>query len=108
MDCEGGYCTGDEVCRLHQHLREMGGLRAFAARENGVATRVEPAPIHNYNPASWDLVITDMQARDQFGYDKYKTRLQPGNGRDALTDAYQEALDLCVYLRTAIYERDGK
>lgn len=82
-------------------------LSGLAARESA-ATRVEPAPIHNSNPAAWDLVITDMKARDQFGAAKYGTRLQPNNGRDALADAYQEALDLCVYLRQAIYERDGK
>lgn len=29
------------------------------------------------------------------------------NGRDALLDAYQEALDLVVYLRQVIYERDN-
>jgi hypothetical protein len=72
------------------------------------ATNPQNQPVKNENPAVWPLVVADMQARDQFGADKYGTRLQPHNGRDALTDAYQEALDLCVYLRQAIYERDGK
>jgi hypothetical protein len=31
--------------------------------------------------------------------------LRAHNGRDALVDAYQEALDLCVYLRQVIQER---
>lgn len=31
--------------------------------------------------------------------------LQAHNGRDPLVDAYQEALDLVVYLRQAIEER---
>lgn len=39
------------------------------------------------------------------GRARYGTPLQAGNGRDALVDAYQEALDLCVYLRQAIEER---
>ena len=39
---------------------------------------------------------------------KYGVGLQPHNGRDVLRDAYEEALDLCVYLRQAIFERDGK
>lgn len=65
-----------------------------------------PAPIPNMKPAVWGLVMRDMQERDKFGLEKYGTRLQPFNGRDALKDAYEEALDLCVYLRTAIYERD--
>ncbi|HQT19114.1 hypothetical protein [Acidovorax sp.] len=58
------------------------------------------------HPAAWSLVIADMAQRDVMGSDKYGTRLQPGNGRDSLQDAYEEALDLAVYLRTAIYERD--
>ncbi len=30
--------------------------------------------------------------------------MQAGNGRDALVDAFQEALDLVVYLRQALAE----
>ena len=67
----------------------------------------QPSPIHNNNPISWDLVVKDMQERNSVGTEKYGTPLQPFNGRDVLVDAYQEALDLVVYLRTAIYERDG-
>lgn len=70
-------------------------------------TNSQPAPKPNDNPAVWALVIKDMADRDAFGYAKYGTRLQPGNGRDFLIDAYQEALDLVVYLRGAIYERDS-
>jgi len=54
------------------------------------------------------LVLADLQARSDAGLVKYGTRLQTENGRDALTDAYQEALDLCMYLRQAIAERDGR
>ncbi len=68
----------------------------------------QPPPQPNDKPAVWDLVIIDMMERDLSGEEKYGTRLQPHNGRDALVDAYQEALDLLVYLRQAIYERDGK
>lgn len=68
----------------------------------------EPAPKPSAHPAVWPLVIRDMADRDTFGREKYGVPLQPHNGRDALKDAYQEALDLAVYLRTAIYERDGQ
>ena len=68
----------------------------------------QPDPTRNAHPAVWPLVITDMAARDKLGRQRYGTPLQPFNGRDALIDAYQEALDLTVYLRQAIYERDGK
>lgn len=65
-------------------------------------------PISNDNPCIWDLVKKDMQERDKLGMQKYGTRLQGFNGRDTIKDAYQEALDLVVYLRQAIFERDKK
>jgi hypothetical protein len=65
----------------------------------------QPAPKHNDRPAVWDLVIADMQQRNENGTRKYGTPLQAHNGRDALVDAYQEALDLAVYLKQAIIER---
>jgi hypothetical protein len=52
------------------------------------------------------MVIEDMKARDDFGRLKYGTPLQPFNGRSALRDAYQEALDLAVYLRQRIFEEE--
>jgi hypothetical protein len=67
----------------------------------------QPEPKANDNPHSWDLVLQDMAARDAFGAAKYGVHLQPGNGRDTLRDAYEEALDLCVYLRTAIFESES-
>ena len=68
----------------------------------------QPDPVHNTLPAVWDLVLNDMTDRGIMGVKKYGTLLQPFNGRDALVDAYQEALDLVVYLRQAIYERDNR
>lgn len=65
----------------------------------------QPTPVPTRGPAIWDLVIEDMRARDASGAAKYGTRLQAHNGRDALVDAYQEALDLAVYLRQALEER---
>ena len=53
------------------------------------------------------LVLADLQARADVGRIKYGTMLEAGNGRDALMDAYQEALDLCMYLRQVLAERDG-
>ena len=75
-------------------------------REELVTAQVNP--VKNNLPAVWDLVMFDMRKRDAVGTFKYGTPLQPHNGRDALIDAYQEALDLCVYMRQAIYERDGR
>lgn len=72
--------------------------------EEVTINRPQPKPIPNNQPAVWDLVIQDIKDRDRIGEEKYKTRLQPNNGRNFLKDAYEEALDLSVYLRGAIYE----
>lgn len=69
---------------------------------------MQPPPRANDYPALWSLIRDDMTLRDRMGAKKYGTRLQPHNGRDFLRDAYEEALDLVVYLRGAIFERDGK
>lgn len=66
----------------------------------------EPQP--NASKPIWELVVEDMHARDHEGRRKYGTPLQANNGRDPLVDAYQEALDLCVYLRQTIEERDNQ
>ncbi len=66
---------------------------------------MQPDPIQNEGQAIWHLVIADMKARDALGRQRYRTPLQAFNGRDALQDAYEEALDLAVYLRQAIEER---
>lgn len=65
-------------------------------------------PVSNQQKASWLLVIEDMHSRDSFGRKKYGTPLQPLNGRDSLKDAYEEVLDLAVYLRNLIEERELK
>jgi hypothetical protein len=67
----------------------------------------QPDPQRNDNPTICSLVIADMWRREAVGRARYGTPLQGHNGRDALRDAYEEALDLCVYLRQAIYERDN-
>lgn len=53
------------------------------------------------------LVKADLEARMIVGQRKYGERLKPNNGRDCLIDAYQEALDLAMYLRQLIYEKVG-
>jgi hypothetical protein len=63
----------------------------------------EPAPITNDDSVSvWDLVLSDIAERRQSGVEHYGTELVTNNGRNALIDAYQEALDLVVYLRQAL------
>jgi len=97
-----------------EHRRQWAKqLFAFNAQEQapdacGRLTEKQPIAVPNDWPAVWDLVMKDMNDRDKMGTRKHGTRLQPHNGRDALVDAYQEALDLVGYLRQAIYERDAQ
>jgi hypothetical protein len=68
----------------------------------------QPNPITNDLPAINELVISDLKERMDMGIDKYGMPLQPENGRDSLIDAYQEAMDLLLYLRQMIYEKYGE
>lgn len=71
-------------------------------------TNPDPKPYNPELPVVHDLVYEDLYSRLEIGLKTYKTPLQPNNGRDALKDAYEEALDLACYLRQALYERDGR
>ncbi len=53
-----------------------------------------------------DVVLADIRERAETGKKKYGTYLQTDNGRDALWDAYQEAIDLVMYLRQALLEKE--
>jgi hypothetical protein len=66
----------------------------------------QPLPTKNDGPAMQDLVIADIEARKAVGLARYGTLLQAHNGRDFLRDAYEESMDLTLYLRGLIYERD--
>ena len=75
--------------------------------ENGGIGNGQPMPTFNDKPILQELVMEDMAQRLKLGIERYGTGLQAGNGRDMLLDAYEEALDLCVYLRGIMYERDN-
>ena len=74
-------------------------------RLNPAATP-EPPPTGNGQPVVTEL-IRDLLDRDKMGTKKYGTTLRTKNGRDALNDALQESLDLVMYLKQAIMERDA-
>jgi len=67
----------------------------------------EPEPVGDGN-AVYFKVINDISARASVGIDRYGTMLKTNNGRDALMDAYAEAIDLVMYIAQAIMERDNK
>lgn len=100
------YCGGPEE-QLYGHVYGQGdhcSRRQLPPRNDSKMTFGEPAPRLNDFPSMHDLVIRDMGARKKFGLEKYGTILQPFNGRNALKDAYEEILDLAVYLRQKLFE----
>lgn len=66
----------------------------------------QPMPVPNGRTDIQTMVIEDLRERREVGISRYGTPLQAHNGRDALRDAYEEALDLACYLRQAIEERE--
>lgn len=88
-------------CDKSVHLRKAAGVNMNPALE------IQPEPIGN-GIEIIELVKQDLVDRAEMGEKKYGEKLKPFNGRSALVDAYQEALDLCMYLRQAIYEADYK
>lgn len=64
----------------------------------------EPPPVEGEGDM-WEEVIADMVERRSVGIERYGTPLQRWNGRNAANDAYQEVLDLAVYLRQFVTER---
>lgn len=51
------------------------------------------------------LVMSDLIERIEKGIGEYGVALRANNGRNALQDAYEEALDLACYLKQAIEEQ---
>lgn len=71
---------------------------------NDCATKKQRKPI-GFGIDIGELVKKDIEERLKIGKRKYGERLKSFNGRDALIDAYQEAIDLTLYLRQSIEER---
>lgn len=65
----------------------------------------QPLPVVNTNPVIQGLVRDDLVEREKVGISRYGNGLQAENSRDMLLDAYEEALDLTVYLRGEREER---
>jgi hypothetical protein len=87
-----------------------GGVRAWLdeGEQESARFNTQPKPKANDSVHIADLVAVDLRYRKEFGLRKYGTPLQANNGRDALQDAYEEALDLCQYLKQAIEERKSR
>lgn len=67
----------------------------------------QPSPKPNNSQPIHEQVIEDMKRRAESGKASYGTYLQVNNGRDPLLDAYEEAMDMALYLKQAILERSA-
>jgi hypothetical protein len=47
----------------------------------------------------FDELKKDLDARNAKGFETYGKPMETHDGRDTLQDAYEEALDMCVYLK---------
>lgn len=85
-----------EVIPAGMHRATGRPAQRFKGRVD-TAARIEVLP----------MVEADLRTRVEKGWREYGEPLTTRNGRDALRDAYEEALDLAMYLRQALAERDG-
>ena len=77
-----------------------------ATQYTGPGTMVQGPPEQGEGAEIYRLVVRDMVERAEFGAQKYGHALRTTAGVDFLINAYQEALDLCVYLRGEIVRRE--
>ncbi len=64
--------------------------------------------IQETDRSDWGALVDGIRRRKKMGYEEYGMILRTENGRSFLIDAYQEAIDLCVYLRGLIEELESK
>jgi hypothetical protein len=96
-------CTGNCAQRREDIVRALLGANPERAGREGDS---QPLPTLNDAPDIQSQVIADIERRREVGIKRYGTALQPHNGRNALLDAYEEALDLAMYLKQRLVE-DG-
>ena len=83
-------------------------LKRFGKRPKpeSPAIRQQPKPRQNGYPNAHDEVSLDILRRKKLYVKEHGVELTPFNGRNVLVDAYQQTLDLALYLWQAIYEED--
>lgn len=117
--CPNCFGTG-EVCHPGEPAYPTNWCECPSCRGSGLIpgwlpspTEPEPEPEatteqaqpQGTGPSIHKLVQEDIEARAELGERKYGERLRANNGRDALVDAYQEVLDLAMYLRQHLTEQ---
>lgn len=71
------------------------------------AIAVHPAAADMLDSIGLDPLASLVMERGDFGARKYGTPLRTNNGRDAVADALEEALDVLAYLTQKMLESDG-
>jgi hypothetical protein len=124
MEPEPSGSIADAVERANERVSQLHTARApeawigadFKIPRLGIHVTPERAgregdtqdlPIGNDLPVAHVEVAKDLQARLELGVKRYGQPLQPYNGRKPLRDAYEEVLDLAVYLWCAMYEQEN-
>ena len=74
----------------------------FGRKDQGLPIKGE-APV---TPVAQSLFTTMLREAEQRGIERYKTTLETFNGRDAIKDAMEEAIDLWQYLTQIRLEND--
>jgi len=105
---DGYFCKHNNLIGFCEECEEEIIYEEFkiANKKEFNASIHEPVPITG-KIIILDLVKKDLIDRAETGNKKYGTYLMSHNGRDALMDAYQEVLDLAMYLRQKLYEEKG-
>jgi len=83
-------------------------IPSFQPIDAGTARRIfheELAKVEAGRSPVFDLVVADLRRRDQLGFETFGRPMIVGE-RDALREAYEEALDLVVYLREELESRN--
>lgn len=95
--------TDNVIAAAPELMAEKYKFEPFVSVEDAATAR-QPAPKGSGSPIL-GMVLADLTNRALEGKEKYGEPLLAHNGRNPLWDAYQEALDLAMYLRQAIEEQ---
>lgn len=99
-------CDAEPDWQCDEVAHNQNGCKTYGRADLPVRGHRQPKPVASSEPDVLGLVVKDLADRAAIGLVKYGRPLRPNNGRDALLDAYHEALDLAMYLRQALEERE--
>jgi hypothetical protein len=78
-------------------------------RKVGIGLVPAPVPGEPAGPVNiYDLVESDLRDREAVGIETYGSPLTSATAIDPITYAYEECLDMALYLRKYLHARDGR